>query len=126
MNYAATDKTTKLVINNIEWDGESYIDPCLKEEYDLISWDETTKGYPVSIGCVYDEVSQGFIPLKPEQNPSFIFNETSWVWEPPTPCPIDGGKYIWNEGDQQWDTVTPTPQQQLQNKNQNIIDILNG
>jgi hypothetical protein len=126
MNYAAIDKATKLVINNIEWDGESYLDPYLKEECDLVPWDETTRGYPVSVGATYDEVSQGFIPLIPEQNPSFIFNKTAWTWEPPISYPTDGGTHNWNESDQQWDLVTPIPQKQLENENQQIVDIVNG
>lgn len=125
MNYAAIDKTTKIVTNNIDWDGESYLDPYLKEEYKLIPWDETTKGYPVSIGYTYDDVSQSFIPVKPEQNPSFIFDEIDWVWRPPVPYPSDGGSYNWNEDDQRWDLVMSIPQKQLEDKNQQIIDIVN-
>ena len=126
MNYAAIDKATKSVINSIEWDGESYLDPYLKRECDLIPWDETAKGYPVSVGATYDEVSQGFIPLKPEQNPSFIFNKTAWTWEPPISYPTDGGTYSWNEDDQHWDLVTLNFQKQLENENQQIIGLING
>jgi hypothetical protein len=126
MNYAAIDKTTKVVINNIEWNGESYLDPDWKNNYDLISWDETTKGYPVSPGHTYDETSSGFIHPKPEQNPSFIFNKTTWLWEPPIPYPTDGARYEWNESAQQWDVIVPLPQQQLQNRNQELINAING
>ena len=102
MNYAAIDKTTKSVINNIEWDGKSYLDPCLREECDLISWDETTKGYPVPVGATYDEVSQGFIPPKPEGLNSFVFNENTWCWESPIPYPEDGNLHTWDEQNQKW------------------------
>ena len=50
MNYAVVDKNTKIVNNNIEWDGESHLPSYLIENNDLIAWDENTKGYPVNIG----------------------------------------------------------------------------
>lgn len=102
MNYSCLDKDTKKVVNNIEWDGESFLDPHWSENYDLIPWDENTKGFPVNPGDTYDLENFGFISPKPEQNPSFIFNEEIWEWVPPVPFPNDGGKYNWSEENLQW------------------------
>jgi hypothetical protein len=35
--------------------------------------------------------------------PSWVWNETLWIWEAPTPMPTNGG--IWNEENQTWDSI---------------------
>jgi len=86
MNYAAIDKSTKVVVNNIEWNGDTYLDPNLTEEYNLIAWDNNTKGYPIDIGYTYDETYQGFISPKPTiKDISLVFNYDTWIWEESTP-----------------------------------------
>ena len=60
-NYAAVDKVTKKVINNIIWDGSSYLDTIWKDVYDLIPWDENTTVNPVLPGFTYDENLNQFI-----------------------------------------------------------------
>lgn len=128
MNYAAIDKTTKVVINNIEWDGKSYLDPYWLKEHDLIPWDEKIKGYPISPGYTYDEINQGFISLKPEENPSFVFNTSIWTWEAPIPYPTDGGKYIWDEMTKNW--ILPEKNtktiENLSKDNKNLNTMIDG
>lgn len=102
-NYAIIDKLTKKVVTNIVWDGESPIEDGLSNNYDFVDWDETTKGYPVGIDFVYDFEFSGFIPLKPENSPSFIFDKENWIWTFPIPYPNDGNTYIWNEEMQNWE-----------------------
>lgn len=51
------------------------------------------------IGYSYDPVRDAFIPPKPY--PSWILNEATCLWEPPTPRP-ETGHYIWDEPSQQW------------------------
>jgi hypothetical protein len=60
-NYAVIDRTTKEVVNNIMWDGESYLDPMWKNDYDFIPWDESTIGSPVNVGYIYSEQTGEFI-----------------------------------------------------------------
>lgn len=55
-------------------------------------------------GFTYDEVRDAFIPPKPLA--SWILNEDSCLWIPPTPHPTDGKNYIWNEETVSWDEVT--------------------
>ena len=55
------------------------------------------------IGYTYDAQKDAFIPPKPYN--SWTLNETSCLWEPPTPYPNDDKKYQWNESTTSWDVV---------------------
>ena len=52
------------------------------------------------IGFTYNEELDAFIPPKPFE--SWILNETTCLWESPTPYPEDGGVYNWDETTQSW------------------------
>ena len=59
------------------------------------------------IGYSWDEVRNAFIPPKPFN--SWILNETTCQWEPPTPMPVVEGKtYQWVEDDLNWQEVVFT------------------
>lgn len=53
------------------------------------------------IGYSYDEQRDAFIPPRPFA--SWILNETTCQWQPPTPKP--DGMCIWNEMAQAWEPV---------------------
>jgi len=55
------------------------------------------------IGYTYDPVRDAFIP--PKVYPSFVFDEDSCTWVPPTPRPDDGSVYGWNEDTQSWEAA---------------------
>jgi len=55
------------------------------------------------IGYTYDAQRDAFIPPKPYN--SWTLNETSCLWEPPTPYPSDDKIYRWNESTTSWDVV---------------------
>ena len=55
------------------------------------------------IGFTYDAQRDAFIPPKPYN--SWTLNETSCLWEPPTPYPNDDKIYRWNESTTSWDVV---------------------
>ena len=55
------------------------------------------------IGDTYDSDRDAFIPLKPF--PSWILDEDTCLWTPPTPMPDDGASYDWNEGTLSWDAI---------------------
>jgi hypothetical protein len=55
------------------------------------------------IGYTYDEQRDAFIPPKPYE--SWVLNEDSCLWEPPTPYPTDGGMYAWDEANGEWVTT---------------------
>jgi hypothetical protein len=52
----------------------------------------------------YNQDLDAFIPPKPYN--SWILDETTYKWIAPTPCPTDGGHYVWNETTVSWDATT--------------------
>ena len=55
------------------------------------------------IGYTFDEMRDAFIPPQPYE--SWILNEDTCLWEPPTPYPTDGDMYEWNEANGEWVTT---------------------
>ena len=55
------------------------------------------------IGFTYDSKRDVFIP--PQPYASWIMNETTCLWEAPTPMPDDGSAYTWNESTTSWDLL---------------------
>jgi hypothetical protein len=60
------------------------------------------------IGYTYDVQRDAFIPPKPFA--SWVINETTCLWDAPTPMPVEEGKtFIWNEPTTSWvEYVIPT------------------
>jgi hypothetical protein len=56
-----------------------------------------------SIGYIYDEQRDAFIPIKPYN--SWVLNEDTCNWESPVVYPTDGNRYIWNESTLSWDLL---------------------
>ena len=66
------------------------------------------RGNYAGIGYTYDPDNDVFYSQQPF--PSWIMNEETWTWEPPTPKPLDltqddGNMYMWNESSQSWDLI---------------------
>lgn len=53
-----------------------------------------------SIGFTYDPNRDAFIPPKPF--PSWVLNEDTCIYDPPTPMPEDGKIYDWDEAAGSW------------------------
>jgi hypothetical protein len=53
-----------------------------------------------SVGYSYDRAKDAFIP--PRNYASWILNEDTCLWEPPTPYPDDGKNYGWSEPTTSW------------------------
>lgn len=64
------------------------------------------RGNYAGIGYTYDIVKDVF--YAPQPYPSWVLNEETWTWQPPTPMPVDGKYYRWNEPTVSWVEV-PTP-----------------
>lgn len=52
------------------------------------------------VGFTYDAQKDAFIPPKPYA--SWVLNETTCLWEAPTPYPDDGAVYRWDEETTSW------------------------
>lgn len=103
LNYALVDKKTKKVINIITWDNQSFLDPNIQLNYDLILLNGDVKDFPISLDHVYDETYKIFIPPKPNEYPSWIFDFDKIKWIPPIPRPTDSGLlYLWDESIKNW------------------------
>jgi len=58
------------------------------------------RGNYAGIGYTYDAQNDVFYPSKPFS--SWILDQTTWTWQPPTPYPTDGKRYIWDEPSTSW------------------------
>ena len=52
------------------------------------------------IGYTYDAIRDAFIP--PQPYASWVLDETTCLWESPTPKPTDDKRYAWNEEQLAW------------------------
>lgn len=65
---------------------------------------EALRGNYAGIGYIYDAEHDVFYP--PSPFPSWVMNESTWLWEAPIPMPVDGNAYIWNEETKSWNEFT--------------------
>jgi hypothetical protein len=69
------------------------------------NWKQTSyngnirKNY-AGIGYTYDAQRDAFIP--PQPFPSWGLNESTCLWDAPTPMPNDGQRYYWDEATTSW------------------------
>ena len=70
------------------------------------------RGNYAGIGHTYDSSNDVF--YEPQTFPSWILNETTWIWEAPIPIPelteeeiAAGSFYQWNEETTSWELQTP-------------------
>lgn len=55
------------------------------------------------VGYTYDSTRDAFIPEKPFN--SWVLDEETCLWNPPSPHPDDGEKYMWNESSLVWEKM---------------------
>ena len=58
------------------------------------------RGNYAGIGYTYD--AQNDVFYAPQPYPSWTLNQTTWLWEAPTPYPTDDKIYAWNEATTSW------------------------
>ena len=58
------------------------------------------RGNFAGIGYTYDKENDVFYAPKPY--PSWLLNNSTWLWEAPTPMPTDGKLYTWHEETTSW------------------------
>jgi hypothetical protein len=94
--------------DGIDWEqhyGEFRGQTCKRTSYNTNGGVHTSGGTPyrknyAGIGYTYDSGRDAFIP--PQQFVSWTLNETSCIWEAPTPRPTDGKVYAWDEAQLAW------------------------
>jgi hypothetical protein len=58
------------------------------------------RGNFAGIGYIYDHQNDVF--YRPKPFPSWTLNQSTWIWEAPTPYPDDGKFYTWDENNTSW------------------------
>lgn len=58
------------------------------------------RGNYAGIGFTYD--AQNDVFYAPQPYPSWTLNQSTWLWEAPTPYPQDGKFYRWDEATTSW------------------------
>lgn len=58
------------------------------------------RGNYAGVGYTYDIVKDVF--YAPQPFPSWVLNESTWLWEAPVPMPTDGKMYRWDEPTLSW------------------------
>jgi hypothetical protein len=58
------------------------------------------RGNYAGIGYTYDSTNDVF--YAPQPYPSWILNNTTWLWETPIAKPTDDKKYTWDETAKNW------------------------
>lgn len=61
------------------------------------------RGNFASVGYVYDATNDVFYEEQPF--PSWTLNNSTWLWEAPTPYPTDGKQYSWDETTTSWKEI---------------------
>jgi len=115
-NFAKLDAsnvvTEVVVVNNIEMlsaDGSESevmgVAFLIRWSGGYSNWKQTSYNGKIrknfaGIGYTYDATRDAFIP--PQPFPSWTLNETTCLWDAPTPYPTDGQRYQWDEATTSW------------------------
>lgn len=107
-NYIVTEVIVGKDESNFDWEqhyGNFRGQLCKRTSYNTYGGVHNGGGTPfrknyAGIGFTYDPQRDAFIPPKPFN--SWILNETTCLWDPPTPMPQDGKMYYWNEDTLCW------------------------
>ena len=114
-NYIVTEVIVGKDESNYDWEahyGQFRGQLCKRTSYNTYGGVHKEGGTPyrknyAGIGYSYDPQRDAFIPPKPFN--SWVLNESSCLWDPPTPMPTDGKMYRWDEDTTAWVEI---PEQQ--------------
>ena len=107
-NYIVTEVIVGKDESNYDWEahyGQFRGQLCKRTSYNTYGGVHREGGTPyrknyAGIGYSYDPQRDAFIPPKPFN--SWVLNESSCLWDPPTPMPTDGNMYRWDEDTTSW------------------------
>jgi len=114
-NYIVTEVIVGKDESNYDWEahyGQFRGQLCKRTSYNTHGGVHNSGGTPyrknyAGIGYSYDPQRDAFIPPKPFA--SWGLNESTCLWDPPTPMPTDGKMYRWDEDTTSWVEI-PAPQ----------------
>ena len=100
--------------DGIDWEehyGNFRNQTCKRTSYNTVGGVHNSGGTPFrknysGIGYTYDAQRDAFIPPKPFN--SWLLDEDTCLWNPPTPMPDDGEFYSWNEETTSWEQINGT------------------
>jgi len=104
-------KVTQVIVAEPEF-FDTFVDSSpgqwIQTSYNTIGNQHTQGGTPLrgnyaGIGYTYDAVNDVF--YAPQPYPSWVLNQTSWLWEAPTQMPTDGKIYAWDEPTLAWKEI---------------------
>jgi hypothetical protein len=61
------------------------------------------RGNYAGVGFIYDAKNDVF--YAPQPFASWTLNQSTWLWEAPTPYPQDGKIYLWDEATTSWKEI---------------------
>lgn len=110
-NYVVTEVIVGRDESNFDWErhyGDIRGQLCKRTSYNTSGGVHLGGGTPfrknyAGIGYTYDPQLDAFIPPKPFA--SWILDETTCLWAPPTPMPTDGKMYSWDENTLAWTEI---------------------
>jgi hypothetical protein len=117
-HFAQLDKNNVIlqviVVNNSECLDESgmeseavgvvFCQSLLGGNWKQTSYNNNIRKNYAGVGYTYDASRDAFIPPKPYA--SWTLNETTCLWDAPTPMPTDDKRYTWDESTTSWVEVT--------------------
>lgn len=103
---SGTDETE--LLDGIEpeiWYGDFRKQACKRTSYNTrsnihLEGKEPFRGNYASIGYLYDEINDVFIP--PQPFVSWTLNQETWQWDAPVTYPESGNIYSWDEESLNW------------------------
>ena len=96
------------VPSDMHVDGEIWCQNFWGGKWKQTSYNRNFRKQYATIDGTYDEGKDAFIDPRPtgiynEVFNSWVYNEVTGDWDPPTPYPDDGELYTWNEETTTWD-----------------------
>lgn len=93
-----------------QWYGDFRGQVCKRTSYNTSGNVHRNGGTPfrgnyAGIGYIYREDIDAFVT--PQPYPSWTL-DANFIWQPPTPYPLDENVYRWNEDNQTWEVINGT------------------
>ena len=84
--------------------GAAHLEKILGGVWKQTSYNGNMRKNYAGIGYTYRADIDAFVP--PQPFASWILNNDTAQWEPPTPMPTDGTMYSWDEATTSWTEIT--------------------